>query len=159
MAVYYSFHYDRDSWRVQQIAQMGSVEGQQILNSQEWEEVKAKGRPAIEKWIADNMAYKTAVVVLVGAKTSTRPWVDYEIRKAWADKRAIVGVRIHGLLDKAEKADDPGANPFENIPTTDGHKLSKYLTLHNPAGANSRAVYKSISDNMKTWADNAYKRS
>lgn len=34
MAVFYSFHYDLDYWRVQQIMQMGKVEGQTILNSQ-----------------------------------------------------------------------------------------------------------------------------
>lgn len=27
MAVFYSFHYDRDHWRVQQIMNMGALEG------------------------------------------------------------------------------------------------------------------------------------
>ncbi|MDK8178836.1 TIR domain-containing protein [Micrococcus luteus] len=60
-SVFYSFHYDRDAWRVQQIIQMGALEGQPILNAQQWEEVKRKGDAAIKKWIADQMAYKSAV--------------------------------------------------------------------------------------------------
>ena len=48
-SVFYSFHYDRDAWRVQQIIQMGALEGQPILKAQEWEEVKRKGDAAIKK--------------------------------------------------------------------------------------------------------------
>ncbi|WP_353939677.1 TIR domain-containing protein [Micromonospora sp. b486] len=29
------------------------------------------------------MAYKKAVIVLVGQETASRPWVIYEIEKAW----------------------------------------------------------------------------
>src|SRR5690606_38219031 len=82
-SVFYSFHYDRDAWRVQQIINMGAVEGQTILNAQEWEAVKRQGDSAIQKWIKDQMAYKSAVVVLVGAQTANRPWVRYEIAYAW----------------------------------------------------------------------------
>ena len=159
MAVYYSFHYDRDAWRVQQVVNMGAVEGQPILNSQEWEEVKRKGKDAIEQWIADNMAYKAAVVVLVGAETACRPWVLYEIRKAWDDKKPLVGVRIHGLADTGGNTDSPGANPFDSVTLTDGSKLSSYVSVHNPAGANSKAVYDTIKTNLKSWADNATKRA
>ncbi|GAA2524179.1 TIR-like protein DUF1863 [Rarobacter incanus] len=71
-SVFYSFHYDRDAWRVQQIIQMGALEGQPIFNAQQWEEVKRKGDAAIEKWIADQMAYKSAVVVVIGAQSASR---------------------------------------------------------------------------------------
>lgn len=46
MAVFYSFHFDRDSWRVQQIENMGALDGQPILNAQDWEKVKARGEAA-----------------------------------------------------------------------------------------------------------------
>ncbi len=88
-SVFYSFHYDRDAWRVQQIIQMGALEGQPILNAQQWEEVKRKGDAAIEKWIADQMAYKSAVVVLIGAQTASRPWVRHEIAYAWDNHKPL----------------------------------------------------------------------
>lgn len=158
MAVFYSFHYERDAARVQQIVQMGALEGQKILNAQEWEAVKRRGKAAIENWIYEQMKHKTAVVVLVGAQTASREWVQYEIRKAWDDKRPLVGVRIHGLKDFNKKTDTAGANPFEKIALTNGAKVSDYVTLHTPLGSDSQAVYASIEANLKGWADGAYKR-
>lgn len=73
------------------------IEGQPVLNAQKWEEVKRQATKAIENWIAAQMKYKTAVVVLVGQQTADRPWVKYEITKAWNDHRPLVGIRIHVL--------------------------------------------------------------
>jgi hypothetical protein len=158
-SVFFSFHYDRDYWRVQQILNMGAVEGQPILNSQDWEAVKRQGGKAIEKWIDEQMKYKSAVVVLVGAQTAQRPWVQYEIKKAWNEKRALVGIRIHGLADVNGNTDVVGANPFDGIGLQGGGTIGNYVTLYNPAGSNSQAVYASIKANIESWVDNAYKRT
>lgn len=157
VAVYYSFHFARDHWRVQQIEQMGALEGQPILNAQDWEKVKAKGAKAIEKWINDNMSHKSAVVVLIGAQTANRPWVRHEIIKGWSDKRKLVGIRIHGLKDGKGNTDAAGANPFEKIELDNGYTMASYVPVHNPAGADSKAVYASIQKNLKTWVEGGYK--
>lgn len=159
MAVYLSFHYDRDAWRAQQILNMGALENQTILAAQAWEEVKRKGDQAIKNWIADEMAYKTAVVVLIGAQTASRPWVLYEIEKAWNDKRGLVGVRIHGLADNSGKTDSAGANPFEKIKLSNGKTIGDYVPVYAPAGIDSKAVHASIATNLTSWVANAYKRS
>ena len=57
------------------------------------------------------MAYKRAVVVLIGQETASRPWVLYEIEKAWNDKKPLLGVRIHGLASMSSGADSRGADP------------------------------------------------
>ena len=75
MAVFYSFHYEHDVNRVQLVKNIGAVEGQPLLNSQGWEQVRRGGDAAIEKWIDDQMKWKSAVIVLIGKETSTRPWV------------------------------------------------------------------------------------
>lgn len=155
MAVFYSFHYDRDSWRVQQIINMGVVEGQPLLTAQKWEEVKRKGDQAIKNWIADQMKYKTAVVVLVGAETADREWVNYEIRYAWDNYKPLVGVRVHGLADQNGKTDSPGANPFESVTLTGGSKLSNHVNLQTPSGLNSQQVYASIKSSLQTWVNGA----
>ena len=159
MAVYYSFHYDRDHWRVQQVINMGLVEGQPLLNSQDWEEVRKKGQAAIEKWISDNMAYKSAVVVLVGAETANHPWVRFEIVKAWNEKRPLVGIRIHGLKDQQQSTDAPRSNPFALISLKSGGTLADFVSLHNPNGLDSKTVYATTQANLKTWAANGYARS
>ncbi|MCL2467864.1 MAG: TIR domain-containing protein [Micrococcales bacterium] len=157
-SVFYSFHYQRDYWRVQQIMNMGALEGQTILNPQDWEEVKRKGDAAIEDWIAKQMAYTKAVVVLVGARTAGRRWVQYEIDKAWQDKRPLVGIRIHGLADSDGKTDSPGANPFAQVSTADGNTVADWVPLHTPTGADSQAVYDSIKTNIESWVDGAFAR-
>ena len=159
MAVFYSFHYGRDAWRVQQILNIGALDSQTILNAQEWESVKRKGDAAIKQWIADQMAYKQAVVVLVGLETSTRPWVVYEIQKAWQDKRPLVGIRIHGLQNSAKAVDTPGPNPFSLIKLDTGGTMGDYVPVHAPSGSTSGDVYASIKANLTTWVAGAYKRS
>jgi MTH538 TIR-like domain (DUF1863) len=158
-SVFYSFHYERDNWRVQEIMKMGALQGQTILNAQQWEEVKRKGEAAIKQWIADQMAYKSAVVVLVGAQTASRPWVLHEIAYAWDNKKPLVGVRIHGLADGNGKTDSYGDNPFSSVKLAGGGNVGTYVPVYNPTGANSQAVYADISANLLTWVDNAYKRS
>lgn len=158
-SVFYSFHYDRDAWRVQQIINMGAVEGQTILNAQEWEAVKRQGDSAIQKWIKDQMAYKSAVVVLVGAQTANRPWVRYEIAYAWDNYKPLVGIRIHGLSDRKGKTDLSGDNPFSQVTLKGGGTVGDYVPLYTPAGYTSQQVYADIKNNLSTWVGNAHKRS
>ena len=96
--VFYSFHFKRDVHRIQLVRNFDALDPDgTILDAQAWESVKRQGRAGIEKWIKDQMAYKKAVIVLIGYQTASRPWVQYEIDKAWADKRPLLGIRIHGL--------------------------------------------------------------
>jgi hypothetical protein len=157
-SVFFSFHYGVDAWRVQQVTNMGAVEGQPILNSQQWEEVKRSGDRAIEDWIDREMKYKSAVVVLVGAETADRPWVRYEIAKAWNEKRPLVGVRIHGLADGLGRSSRSGADPFAKVGLSGGGSVADYVSLVDPAGQTSNAVYNTIRSNIASWAEGAYKR-
>src|SRR5882724_5122408 len=95
--VFYSFHFDVDHWRAGQVRNMGVVAGKEPVSANDWEAVKRGGDTAIKKWISVQMKGCTCLVVLVGAETSSRPWVKYEIEKAWNDSLGLLGVRIHGL--------------------------------------------------------------
>ncbi|GAS92419.1 TIR domain-containing protein [Mycolicibacterium brisbanense] len=159
MAVFYSFSYDRDAWRVQQIMNMGAVEGQTILNAQKWEEVKKQGDQAIMNWIADQMRYKTAVVVLVGSDTAERPWVRREIAYAWDNYKPLVGIRIHGLADRYGRTDYAGGNPFDRVTLQGGGTVGDYIKPITPNGYTSQQVYASIRANLLSWVDGARKRS
>lgn len=157
-SIFASFYYDGDSTRVQQVLNMGAIEGDSLVTAQEWESVKYKTDAAIEKWIHEQMLRKSAVVVLVGARTSTRKWVDYEIRKAWDDYRPLVGIRIHGLKGLDGKPSTAGANPFAKVGLTGGSTLDSHIDLHDPAGADSKSVYASIANNLDSWIANAKSR-
>jgi hypothetical protein len=158
-SAFFSFHYDRDAWRVQQIINMGKLEGQPLLSPQKWEEIKRRGEQAIKNWIAEQMKYKSAAVVLVGSQTAQRRWVKYEIAYAWDNRKPLVGVRINGLADRYSQTDTQGSNPFKMVNLKGGGTVGDYVTLHTPSGSTSQQVYASISNNLSSWVDNAYKRS
>lgn len=154
--VFFSFHFDNDFWRTQQVRNIGAIEGQTLCNANAWEEVKRRGNASIEKWIADNMSGKSCVVVLVGAQTANRPWVIHEITKGWNDGKGILGIRIDKLLDNTGRSSTAGSNPFDKLTFGQGgEKLSSKVKLITPTGADSKAVYASISNGMETWIEDA----
>lgn len=155
-----SFHYDNDHWRVQQVLNIGAIEGATILPAQEWEAVKAKGEKAVTDWIDAEMKYKQAVVVLVGSQTASRKFVKYEIERAWNLKKPLLGIRINGLKDSGGKTSTAGTNPFSQFTIKDSTKtIADYATLHTPSGSDSTQVYASIKANIETWIANGYKRT
>ena len=153
MAVFYSFHYQEDSWRVQQIINMGVVDGQHI-NSQNWETVKRQGDKAIEDWIEEEMKYKSAVIVLNGRYTAGRPWVQYEIQKAWQIRKPLLAIDINGLEDSTGNTDAQGNNPFDCI----DDYMSVFIPRFTPTGS-SQQVYEQIHTWLPTWANQGFIRS
>lgn len=152
--VFFSFHFDNDFWRTQQVRQMNALEGNPLATPNAWEDVKRKGDDSIKKWISDEMVGRTCAIVLVGSQTSSRKWVKYEIERAWADKRAVLGIRVHKLLDTSSNPSTAGANPFTGL-TVGGTSLGSVVTLKDPTGADSKAVYKTISENIEGWIESA----
>lgn len=148
--VFYSFHYKRDVHRVQLVKQFNALEGQPLLNSQDWETVERGGSAAIQKWIDEQMAYKKAVIVLIGKETAGRPWVKYEVEKAWADKRPLLGIRIHGLSSMGT-VDSIGGNPFTNAGLT-GVPIFDPTATNWQGQIDSQATYKNLSANLEQWS-------
>ena len=128
-----------------------------MLTGQKWEEVKKGGDTAIKKWINDEMSGKTCLVVLVGTNTSTRPWVQYEIIKAWNDKLGVVG-SPHSRFEGFDHAVDfhERNSPFDGV-NVNGNPMGSIVTLYDPPGADSKAVYASINDNMEKLVEDAIK--
>jgi hypothetical protein len=150
--VFFSFHYGNDVMRVQQIRNIGALEGNTPLSANDWETVKRGGDAAVKKWIDDNFKYKQCVIVLVGEETSNRPWVKYEIEKAWNDKKPIFGIFIHNLKCPRNGASRKGKNPFDNFTFTDGSKLSSVVKCYEPS---TNDTYNDIAKNIQGWVDEA----
>ncbi|MFJ3819279.1 TIR domain-containing protein [Streptomyces sp. NPDC090056] len=148
--VFYSFHYGQDVHRVQLVRNINALEGQPLLNAQDWEQVRRRGDQAIKNWIHEQMAYKRAVVVLIGRYTASRPWVIYEIEKAWADKRPMLGIRIHGISSLGD-IDSAGSDPFAkagvgSVPIFDP------TTRDWSGNIDSKATYRKLSENLEFWS-------
>lgn len=154
-----SFHYANDHWRVQQVLNIGAIEGATILPAQEWEAVKADGDDAVEEWINTEMNYKQAVIVLIGSETASRKFVKYEIKRAWSIKKPLLGIRINSLKDSNGNTSTAGTNPFSQFGFSNSDKTyADYVPVYTPSGTDSTAVYADIKANIETWVANGYKQ-
>ncbi|WP_372741803.1 TIR domain-containing protein [Neptunomonas sp.] len=150
--VFYSFHFDNDVMRVQQIRNIGSIEGNPSTSPNEWETLKRTGKKAVESWIDQNMKYKRCIIVLIGSDTASRPWVEHEIIKAWNDGKALLGIHIHNLKCPRNGTSRKGKNPFDLIKFNDGSAMSSVVPCYDPSSSNA---YQDIANNISSWIDHA----
>ena len=155
--VFFSFHYERDVHRVQLVKNINALEGQPVLNSQEWEKIRGGGAATIQKWIDARMAYKRAVVVLIGKETAGRPWVTYEIQKAWNDKKPLLGIRIHGLSSMGSP-DTVGGNPFTNAGIA-GVPIFDPTANDWQNKIDTQATYRNLARSIEQWSGQGVIRS
>lgn len=155
--VFFSFEYRKDVWRAAQIRNMNKVNTDSTFSDNDWEEVKEKTDTAIKKWIDEQMSMRSCIVVLIGATTSTRKWVKYEIEKAYELNKGIVGIYINKLKDETGNQSARGANPFYSVYTKGGERLSKYVTCFESSYNSSTYVYDDIKNNIENLIENAIK--
>lgn len=115
--VFFIFHFDRDAWRVGQVRNSNVVQSKydknRFLDAAQWEQIKRHGDTAIKNWIDSQLEGTAVTIVLIGAQTSSRPWVKYEIEKSWNKGNGMIGVFINNLKNQAGFTDTKGNNPFE----------------------------------------------
>lgn len=150
--IFYSFHYANDVMRVQQIRNIGALEENKPVSPNEWEEVRRKGEAGIRRWIDENMSYRSCVVVLVGEETANRPWVKYEIEKAWNDRKGLLGIHVHNLKCPRNGTSRKGPNPFDQFTLQNGRRLSSVVECYDPFFMNA---YADIANNLESWIEKA----
>lgn len=94
--------------------------------------------------------------MLIGATTSGRKWINYEIEKAYELNKGIVGIYIHGLKDKNGNQTTKGSNPFYNILIgKNKERLSKYVECYESFHLTSTYVYDDIKNNIEQLIEDA----
>lgn len=153
-SVFYSFHYKPDNWRVSQIRNIGIVEKNSLLSTNDWEQVKRQGDKAIKNWIDTQLQGRSCTIVLIGEKTAERKWVKYEIEKSWNLGKGVLGIYIHKLQDFNGNQSKQGKNPFEDL-TVERKKLSSIVKAYNLPYITSTYVYSHIQENISNWVEEA----
>lgn len=154
--VFFSFEYNKDAWRASQVRNMGKVDNSSTFSDNDWEEVKEKTDAKIREWIDNQMAKRSCLVVLIGATTSGRKWINYEIEKAYELNKGIVGIYIHGLKGKNGNQTTKGSNPFYNILIgKNKERLSKYVECYESPHLTSTYVYDDIKNNIEQLIEDA----
>ena len=122
--VFFSFHYQRDVWRTNVVRKIGEFIGTAAAGFQDaslWEEAKRKGDTAIKKLIVEALKDTTVTVVLIGAKTAGRKYINYEIEQSIARGNGILGIHIHNIKDSDGNTDTIGDVPAKLV--SGGYKV------------------------------------
>jgi hypothetical protein len=112
--VFFSFHYQRDIWRVNVVRNSGMVEGVSAAGFHDaslWEEIRRKGDAAIKKLIDSGIDGTSVTVVLIGAETAGRKYISYEIERSIERGNGILGIRINYIKDKDGRIEPAGPVP------------------------------------------------
>jgi len=112
--VFFSFHFDGDIWRANQVRNANVVAGTDMagfFDHSEYEEAKKKGSEGIKRMILGNLNNTSVTVVLIGAQTAYRPWVKYEIEQSIGQKNGLLGIYIHHLKEKDGTTSARGSKP------------------------------------------------
>ena len=153
---FYSFHYEPDNWRASQVRNIGAIEGNSPASDNDWETVTNGGEAAIQRWIDNQLSGRGCTIVLIGAATAGRKWVNYEIGKSWNDGKGVLGVYINRLKDRFGQQSAKGTNPFDGFTMErDKSKLSSIVKTYDPPYWESTDVYNYIKTNLEAWVEDA----
>jgi len=135
---FFSFHYSpditrawvvRNSW-ITKVAQ-GEREDAGFFDSSVFEAAQLESRDTLKQFLREGLKNTTVTCVLVGAQTTLRRWVRYEIFRSFIRGNGLFAVRIHtiGGFDKMQSAKGP--NPFDDLAfSVEGGKVrfKEYMT-------------------------------
>jgi hypothetical protein len=141
--VFFSFHYQRDLWRVNVVRNSGAIDGIAAAGFQDaslWEETQRKGDAAVKQLIDNGLDDTSVTVVLIGSETAARKFVSYEVEESAARGHGVLGIRINNIKDKDGRVDLPGAIP----------------AALNSIGA---PVYSWEYGKLSEWVETAYKKA
>lgn len=154
-SIFFSFHFYRDILKIGQIRNSwllsnGERKAQPFLDKAEWESIKLGGSKAIQNWIDSQMKGTSITVVLIGAETYSRPWVQYEIQQSHKLGKGILGIDMYGMKDLRGNYDSQGINPFS------------HFTFINASGSTVNYpvyswVYDNGRNNINIWVERAAK--
>lgn len=154
--VFFSFHYERDVRRIQQVRNSWVVrahgEAQPFYDAAEFEQAKRRAG-GIEKWIEEQLKGTSVTVVLFGAETYEREWVRYEIKRSYEQNKGILAIDIHNVKDPQTGTDIQGKNPLDHWHIEQGGRKVPFSRLYK--------TYDWVRDNgyanIDSWVEAAAK--
>ncbi|WP_366658561.1 TIR domain-containing protein [Fodinicurvata sp. EGI_FJ10296] len=121
--VFFSFHYQKDIWRVNQVRNSWRYQHEQqrvaegFFDGSIWESSQRKGSESLKSLIREGMKNTSVTCVLAGAETYDRRWVRYEIARSIVKGNGLLVVHIHNVKNQAGFTLQQGPNPLDYIGT------------------------------------------
>lgn len=125
--VFFSFHYDNDVNRARVVRNSWVIRGKSsagFIDKAEFEEIKRKGKSAVERWIDSQLSGTSVTVVLIGKETLSRPFVQYEIIESYKKGNPIIGIGIGKIKDMRIGLTSSSQSIHTTIGTYKGRNLS-----------------------------------
>jgi hypothetical protein len=132
--VFFSFHYQRDIWRVNQVRNVPEVVGTAaagFTDASLWEEAKKKGDETIKRMIREALKNTSVTIVCIGQKTAGRKFINYEIEQSLERGNGLVGIQIHHLENHEGETDALGVIPPQIKEA--GFNVYKFVTVEKLA--------------------------
>jgi len=150
---FFSFRYKKDNWRASIVRNSWVTKDHKssgFFDSADWEEVKKKSDSAIETWIDGQLKGTSVTVVLIGADTAGKKWINYEITASHKKGNGLLGIYVHNIKDSNGNTATKGKSPFDSWKFTNGN--GDIVTY---------PVYEWVADNgyenMGDWIEKAAK--
>ena len=172
--VFFSYYYEKDGNKVDDIRGMGLVRDIKPASKKEWDNICSKGDEAVKNWIDTNMKDAETVVVFIGddtvdvvvdkekltdaeiaqiEDTIKRKWIIYEIEKAWNEGKGLLGIYIHNMDGSNYGKTNKGENPFEHFKMNrDGKTLRSVIKCYDP---DPKDAYNCIFEHIEDWISDA----
>ena len=102
-----------------------------LLDSSVFESKKRESDDVLKRFLLDGLKNTSVTCVLVGAQTTLRRWVRYEILRSFMRGNGLLAVRIHSVADLKKQACARGSDPFRSLAfTVDGDRVrfKEYMT-------------------------------
>jgi hypothetical protein len=154
--VFFSFHYQDDIFRVNQVRKSNVIEGVAsagFIDASLWEKAEKAGESTIKRMIDDALYGTSVTVVLIGANTARRKYINYEIMQSYKRGNGLFGIYIHNLKDINRRTTTKGADPFDSF-------LLKYPGNHIESFSKKIDKYDWYSNdgyqNFDSWIEKAY---
>jgi MTH538 TIR-like domain (DUF1863) len=153
---FFSFHYENDVWRANVVRNSWvTTETAGFVDAADFEEVKKGGDSAIKKWIDNQLTGTSVTAVLIGAETSDREYVKYELEQSWKRGNGILGIFIHNVKDKNGNRGAKGSSSFGPIFASDSDsKKYFYERFHSYDWVDNDGY-----NNLAKWIEDAAKNA
>lgn len=121
--VFFSFHYQNDIWRVNQIRNSWRYQREQdrfaegFFDGSIWERSQRTSPDSLKNLIRDGIQNTSVTCVLSGSETHSRRWVRYEIARSIIKGNGLLVVNIHNLKNQAGYYSHAGQNPLSCMGT------------------------------------------
>lgn len=120
---FFSFHYQRDVQRASVVRNSSKFKSSitpEWIEASIWESARTTGPAAVRRLIDNALVNTSVTAVLIGARTSSRRWVQYEIDASLERGNGLIGIYINNIKDFAGGIDLRGVNPLPaGFPTYD----------------------------------------